>query len=93
MIKHLEQKEGYKYIRFDESNVIQLATTKEKKRVLPESTINPEDRRKLKSNREKNALEIPVITYCFNIVNWTIPIIQTLMLTDFIFPGAREEGD
>ena len=81
----------YKYIGFDESRGIQLATIKEKKRLLQESTSNLEDRRKLKSNRGKNILAIPVITYCFNIINWTIPIIQKLMLTDFIFPEVREE--
>ena len=81
----------YKYIDFDESQGIQLATIKEKKRLLQESTSNLEDRRKLKSNRGKNTLAIPVITYCFNIINWTIPIIQKLIMTDFIFPEVREK--
>ena len=49
MIKDREQEEVCKYLGVHESNGIQHATMKEKnkKRVLPESTSNPEDRTQL----------------------------------------------
>ena len=49
------------------------------KRVLPESTSNPEDRTQLcKSTRSNNTLAIPVVMYSLNIINWTILEIRKL---------------
>ena len=53
MIKYLEQDELYKYLVVDESNEVQHAVIKKKKkkeksgRVLPESTSNAKDRTQL----------------------------------------------
>ena len=44
---------------------------KNKKRVLLESIINLEE-------RQKSTLAIPVVTYSFIIINWTIPEIRRL---------------
>ena len=40
---------------------------------------NPEDRNQhCKSHRSNNTSTVPVVTYSFNIINWTIPEVRRL---------------
>ena len=75
MIKDLKQEEVYKYLGVDESNGIQHAAMKEKikecyrrVRAILETELNF-------ANRVKaiNTLVIHIVTFSFNIINWTVP--------------------
>ena len=81
MIKYLEQDEVYKYLGVDKSNGIQHAAVKEKMRkeccrrvrAILKTEVNSANR-----IEAINILAIPVVTYSFNIINWTIPEIRRL---------------
>ena len=78
VIKDLEQKEVYKYLDVDENSTCSNER-KNKKRVLLESTSNPEDRTQLcKLHRSNKYFGNTFVTYSFNIINWTIPEIRRL---------------
>ena len=81
VIKDLEEEEVYKYLGIDESNGIQHSAMKQK--------IRKEFYRRIRAILKKelnsancieviNTLKIRVVTYCFNIINWTIPEIRRL---------------
>ena len=80
VIKDLQQEEEFKYLGVDGSNRIQHAAMKKKnkKRVLPESTNNPEELNSANRMEATNTLAIPAVTYSFNIINWTTPEIRRL---------------
>ena len=81
VIKDLEQEEVCKYLGVDESNGVQHAAMKEKIRKECYRKVRPILKTELNSaNRTEaiNILAIPVVTYSFNIINWTIPEIRRL---------------
>ena len=81
MIKDLEQEEVYKYLGVDESNGVQHAAMKVKIRKECYRKVRPILKTELNSaNRTEaiNILAIPVVTYSFNIINWTITEIRRL---------------
>ena len=74
VIKDLDQEEYYKYLGVNESDGIQHSQMKEKirkecyrrARAILKTELNPANR-----IEAINTLAIPVVTYSFNIVNWT----------------------
>ena len=83
MIKGLEQEEVHKYLGVDESNGIEHAAMKEKIRKECYRKVRAILKTELNSvNRIEaiNTLAIPIVTYSFNIINWTIPEIRRLDL-------------
>ena len=83
VIKDLGQEEVYKYLGVDESKRIEYATMKEKirkefyRRVQVILKTEPNSANRIEAI---NNLAIPVVTYSFNIINWTIPEIKRLDL-------------
>ena len=83
VIKDLGQEEVYKYLGVDESKRIEYAAMKEKirkefyRRVQVILKTEPNSANRIEAI---NNLAIPVVTYSFNIINWTIPEIKRLDL-------------
>ena len=74
VIKDLDQEDYYKYLGVNESDGIQHSQIKEKIRKECCRTFRAIQKTELNSANRKeaiNALAIPVVTYSFNIVNWT----------------------
>ena len=81
VIKDLEQERMYKYLGVDESKGIQHAAMKEKIRKECYQRVREILKKELNSaNRIEaiNTLTIAVVTYSFNIINWTITEIRRL---------------
>ena len=81
VIKDLENEKAYKYLGVDESDGIQHAKMKEKlrkelvrrTRLILKTELNSKNK-----ITAINTLVIPVITYSFNIINWSISDIKRL---------------
>ena len=72
----------HKYLSVDESNKIRHRATKEKRK---ECYLRVWETLKTEINTANhmeaiNSLAIPVITYSFNIINWTIPEVRRLYM-------------
>ena len=81
IIKDLEQEELYKYLGVNESDGIQHSQMKEKLRKECYRRVRAILKTELNSaNRIEaiNTLAIPVVTYSFNIINWTISDIKKI---------------
>ena len=81
MIKDLEQEKVYKYLGIDNSSGIQHATIKQKlkKKLITRTWLI----RKTELNSKNrvtaiNMLAIPVITYGFSIINWSLSEVKIL---------------
>ena len=81
MIKDLEQEKVYKYLGIDKSSGIQHATIKQKlkKKLITRTWLI----RKTELNSKNritaiNMLAIPVITYSFSIINWSLGEVKIL---------------
>ena len=81
IIRDLDQEEFYKYLGVNESDGIQHSQMKKtirkdcyrKVRAILKTELNFENRREA-----INTLAIPVVTYSFNIVNWTLSHIKKI---------------
>ena len=79
MIKELENDGSYKYLGVDESDNIQHSKMKDKlkkeyfrrTRMILRSQLNARNK-----TTAINSLSVPVLTYSFNIVNWTVTDLQ-----------------
>ena len=81
IIKDLNQEEFYKYLGINESDGIQHSQMKEKIRKECYRRVHTILKTELNSaNRIEaiNTLAIPVVTYSFNIVNWTLSDIKKM---------------